>query len=119
MTSPLAAARFAVCLALALLAARPAAGAELPKPLVTGLKKPRSVAVGTDGRIFVTVAGEDGKDGTGAVLVVADGKATPFATGFDRPSGMVAFQGQLFVADAERVWRIDPTGKATVCADAS
>src|SRR5262249_1106847 len=68
---------------------------------------------------FVTVAGEDGKDGTGAVLVVADGKATPFATGFDRPSGMVAFQGQLFVADAERVWRIDPKGKATVFADAS
>src|SRR5262245_60074258 len=105
--------RIALFLTVALLiAVRPAAGAELPKPLVTGLKNPRSVAVGTDGRVFVAVAGEHGKPGDGAVLVVADGKATPFATGLDDPAGMVAFQGQLFVVDRDRVWRIDPKGKA-------
>ncbi len=48
-------------------AARDAAGQALPKPLVTGLKNPESVAVGADGRVYVTVIGEFDKDGDGAV----------------------------------------------------
>jgi glucose/arabinose dehydrogenase len=89
------------------------------KPLVAGLKNPESVAVGSDGRIYVSVIGEFDKDGDGAVMVVDQGKAVPFATGLDDPKGLAAFQEWLFVADKQRVWRIDRKGKATVFAAAS
>jgi glucose/arabinose dehydrogenase len=95
---------------------------ELPAPLVTGLKNPESVAAGPDGRIYVTCIGEFDKDGDGAVYVVDNGKAVPFATGLDDPRGLVAFQNQFqkgfYVADKQRVWRIDLKGKATVFAAA-
>jgi glucose/arabinose dehydrogenase len=85
---------------------------ELPKPLVTGLKNPESVAMGADGRIYVGTIGEFDKDGDGAVMVVNGGKATPFATGLDDPKGVVAVPEGLFVADKTRIWRIDRKGKA-------
>jgi len=94
------------------------AGDALPRPLVTGLKNPESVAVGSDGRIYVTEIGEFGKDGDGRVMVIVKGKAVPFATGLDDPKGMVAWQKWLFVTDNKRVWRIDLTGKAKVFAAA-
>ena len=83
-----------------------------PPPIITGLKNPESVAVGSDGRIYVTVIGEFDKDGDGAVMVIEDGKAVPFATGLDDPKGLAAYQDWLFVADKNKVWRIDKTGKA-------
>jgi glucose/arabinose dehydrogenase len=83
-----------------------AAAEPKPKPLVTGLSKPHSVAVGFDRRIYVTETG-------GRVVVIQDGKAVPFATELGSPRGIVAFQQWLFVADAKRVWRIDQKGKAT------
>lgn len=86
----------------------------LPKPLVSGLKNPESVVVGSDGRIYVSVIGEFDKDGDGAVMVVVDGKAVPFATGLDDPKGMVAGPEFLYVADKQRIWRIDRKGKADV-----
>jgi glucose/arabinose dehydrogenase len=92
--------------------------AALPKPLVTGLKNPESVAVGADGRIYVTVIGEFDTDGDGGVMVIKDGKALPFARGMDDPKGLVAFQGFLYCTDKTRVWRIDLRGKATVLAAA-
>ncbi|HEX3152059.1 MAG TPA: PQQ-dependent sugar dehydrogenase [Gemmataceae bacterium] len=90
--------------------------AELPKPMVTGLKNPESACIGMDGRIYVTIIGED-KDGDGSVAVIEGDKAVPFATGLDDPKGMVAFKQFLFVADKKKVVRIDPKGKVTVIAD--
>jgi glucose/arabinose dehydrogenase len=90
-----------------------------PQPLLTGLKSPASVAVGSDGRVYLTVAGEPGKDGSGAVLVVNGNKAAPFATGLDDPRGLAVYLEWLFVADKERVWRIDRTGKAEIFVAAS
>jgi hypothetical protein len=58
-------------------------GADLPKPLVTGMTNPESVCLGSDGRMYVTEIGEFGKDGDGQVSVIVDGKAKPFATGLD------------------------------------
>ena len=96
------------------------AGDKLPKPFVTGLKNPESVAVTFDGkayRIFVTEIGEFGKDGDGRVLLIDEnGKATPFATGLDDPKGMVAVGTTLFVADNKQVRKIDKDGKMTVFA---
>lgn len=89
------------------------------KPLATGLKNPESVAVGNDARIYISVIGEFDKDGDGAIMVIDKGKVAPFATGLDDPKGLVAFQGLLFVADKQRVWRIDAKGKADVFAAAT
>lgn len=93
------------------------ANGELPKPLLTGLKNPESVAVGGDGRIYVSVIGEFNKDGDGSIVVVQDGKAVPFAQGLNDPKGLIAFQGQLYVTDKTRVLRISKSGKVSVFAD--
>lgn len=102
---------------LTLTAATPAA--ELPKPLVTGLKNPESVAIGPDGRIYVSVIGEFDKDGDGSIVVIKDGKAETFCGGLDDPKGLVAFQQWLFVADKNRVLRIDKSGQAAPFAPAN
>src|SRR5439155_510432 len=107
------------CLAVVfLLAAQPAlAGDPAPKPLATGLQNPSSVAVGRDGRVYVAVVGEPDKEGTGEILVLdKEGKPAPFVKGLDEPRGLAAANNQpfLFVADKQRIWRIDPKGKATI-----
>jgi glucose/arabinose dehydrogenase len=88
-----------------------ASAAEPPKPMVTGLKNPQSVAVGTDGRIYIGQEGDKNKEGDAGILVVEDGKAAPFATGLISPRGMVAFQQWLFVVENDHVLRIDKKGK--------
>lgn len=101
----------AICVGIA----ASAVAAELPKPLVTGLKNPSSVCVGRDGRIYVSLIGETDKNGDGAVVVIgADGKAIPFATGLDDPKTLGAWNEWLFVTDNKRVWRIDAKGKTAV-----
>lgn len=108
-------------LALAGLSGIPAAllnAADLPKPLVTGLKTPESVCVGPGGAVYVTEIGEFGKDGDGRVSVVKDGAATAFATGLDDPKGIVAGPDALYVADKTKVVKISLTGKTMVLADA-
>ncbi|OWK39167.1 hypothetical protein FRUB_06249 [Fimbriiglobus ruber] len=88
-----------------------------PKPVTTGLKNPESVAVGDDGRVYVSEAGAPGTDGDGRILVLdKQGNAAPFATGFDDPKGIVTLQKWLFVADKKRVWRVDEKGQAKVLA---
>ncbi|HWB13625.1 MAG TPA: PQQ-dependent sugar dehydrogenase [Pirellulales bacterium] len=82
--------------------------------LAKDLKNPESVAIGWDGQIFVTAIGEFDKDGDGAVLVVSDNAAKPFAEGLDDPKGIVFTNDLLFVADKQRIWRIDAKGTATV-----
>jgi glucose/arabinose dehydrogenase/sugar lactone lactonase YvrE len=98
-------------LALLLLAA-PAAGAvELPKPAVGGLVNPESVAIGPDGKMYVSVIGEFDKDGDGAVVRIDDGKAVPVVPGLDDPKGIAFFQKFLFIADKKRVLRVDLSAK--------
>jgi glucose/arabinose dehydrogenase len=91
---------------------------KLPKPLVTGLKNPESVVIGPDGRTYVSTMGEVRKDGNGAIMVIENGKASPFATGLDHPQGMAVWDQSLFVVDMKRVWRIDKRGKTSVFAAA-
>ncbi|MBM4069194.1 MAG: hypothetical protein FJ271_09655 [Planctomycetes bacterium] len=104
-----------VCIAsLALCIPVARADEQRPRPLVTGLKNPESVAVGGDRRIYSTEIGEFGKDGDGRVLVLVKDKAVPFVTGLDDPKGMVFWVQWLFVTDNKRIWRIDAKGKAEV-----
>jgi glucose/arabinose dehydrogenase len=95
-----------------------AAAEQPPAPVVRDLKNPTGVTIDSAGRIYVSTAGEIGKDGDGAVLVIDKGKAMAFASGLDDPRGILARGEWLFVADNKRVWRIDRKGKASVFAAA-
>ena len=99
----------------ALLLAATSALAAPGKTLVSGLKNPESIAVSSDGRVFVTLIGEFDKNGDGSVGLLKDGKVVSFAEGFDDPKGMVSFFQWLFVADKNKIRRIDlKSGKADV-----
>jgi glucose/arabinose dehydrogenase len=92
---------------------------QTPQVVVSGLQSPESAVVDGQGRIYVSVIGEGGRDGDGSVVRIEQGKAVPFATGLDDPKGLVAHQQWFYVADKTRVWRIDSQGKAEVFAPAS
>lgn len=82
-------------LPLLLLAAPLRAADKPPRPLLTGLTNLRAVTAGPGGKIYITVAGDPAKPGSGAVLVVQDGKAMPFVEGLNSPSGITAFGDAL------------------------
>lgn len=88
-----------------------AAGEPKPKPLATGLDRLVAVAVGPDGRIYVAANDDNGKN---AILVLQQGKAVPFAAGFDFARSMAWYQKWLFVLDNHRIWKVDLKGKAEV-----
>lgn len=97
------------------------ASAEAPRT-VTGLVMPESVLVGADGRIYVSEIGGFGKDGDGRVSVIdpAKGVRTDWATtGLNDPKGLAERDGFIYVADNNRVLRIDRSGKVSVFAAAS
>jgi glucose/arabinose dehydrogenase len=109
-------------LALVLLAAPPAAAAELPKPLVEGLVNPESVAIGPDRKMYVSVIGEFDKDGDGSIVRIENGKAVPVVTGLDDPKGIAFFQNWLYIADKTKVLRVNVLAKepkAELVADAA
>ena len=88
--------------------------AEEPRT-VKGLTTARSLAVGTAGRVFVTLMGERNVPGDGAVAVVDErGKVKLFAVGLDDPRGLVIVRDDIFVADGQKVWRVDARGKPHV-----
>ncbi len=98
------------------------AAADKGKPWIEGLASPAAVAAGTDGRVYVSVIGEFGKEGDGVILVIDKDRAVPLVKGLDDPKGLAIWQQWLFVADRTRVWRIDtrnPRGKAQVFAAAN
>jgi glucose/arabinose dehydrogenase/DNA-binding beta-propeller fold protein YncE len=88
----------------------------VPRVLATGLKSPQSVAVDSDGRILVTVAGDAGRDGAGAILRIEGGKAQSFVAGLNDPKGMVAYHEWLFVVDKNRVLKVGRSGYMKVLA---
>ncbi|MDY3561921.1 PQQ-dependent sugar dehydrogenase [Gemmata sp. JC673] len=100
-------------LSLLLLLGAPAGAraAEPPKPLASGLAHPQSIAAAQDGRVFVSLAGEPGKDGDGSVAVIKDGKATPFVTGLNDPKGLALFRNWLYVVDKAGLLRVNVFGK--------
>ena len=98
------------------LAAAPLFAADLPKPLVTGLKSPESVCIGPDGLAYVTEIGDFDKDGDGQVSVIKDGKPVPFATGLNDPKGIVYFNKFFYVTDKTRVVKIGHDGKVATMA---
>ena len=108
---------------IAMLTVGSTAAFEMPvvTPLADGLKNPESVAVGdaaVNGRTVFTIVvseiGEFDKDGDGRVTIIDGAKKKPLAEGLDDPKGIVFVGEQLFVADKNRIWKIDKQGKASV-----
>jgi glucose/arabinose dehydrogenase len=92
----------------------------------TGLANPRWMAVAPNGDVFLAEPGIQQI----TLLHAADGKvvATPFATGFKTPHGLVLTKDALYVGDLMGVWRIPykpgdakagPRTKVTRAADLS
>jgi gluconolactonase len=86
--------------------------------IASGLASPESVALGQDGRLYVTQIGKSNVDGDGSLAVIEDGKPKIFAKGLDDPKGLVAFGSDFYIADKTRVWKIDASGAASVYAPA-
>ncbi|MFD0928532.1 SMP-30/gluconolactonase/LRE family protein [Methylophilus glucosoxydans] len=88
---------------------------------LSGFAMPESVFASPDGTLYVSEIGEFGKAGDGKITrIAADGTRTTLAEGLNDPKGLDLFNGQLYVADNDRVVRIDASnGKQTVVAAAS
>lgn len=82
-----------------------------PEDLIEGFSTPESVAVGPDGRYYVSNVGQPGQPGDGAIKVVKDRVVEDLATGLDDPKGVVIWEEQLYVADIDRVWQISLSGQ--------
>jgi sugar lactone lactonase YvrE len=86
--------------------------------LIADLPLPESAAVGSDGRIYVSTMGERDNLTDGAIVTIAEGKATTFASGLGDPKGIAFWKGDLYVSDRTKVWKIPPSGKPDVFAEA-
>jgi gluconolactonase len=100
-----------------------AAAAPLPgqEPrLIAGLKQPESVAIGPDGRVYVSETGEYEKANDGYISILEAGKLRRFAGGLDDPHGIKWYRDHLFVSDnMGMVWRIDARGNPERFVDAT
>ncbi|KKN36444.1 hypothetical protein LCGC14_0773560 [marine sediment metagenome] len=89
------------------------------KPL-TGLNMPESAVATLDGRVFITEIGEFNKQGDGKVSVVdSEGNKSTFATGLNDPKGIDIWNNELYIADVDRLVKVDMQGKVSVLADES
>jgi glucose/arabinose dehydrogenase len=88
---------------------------------LSGFVMPESVFATPEGVTYISEIGEFGKLGDGKITrIAADGKRTTMADGLNDPKGLDMFNGQLYVADMDRVVRIDAaSGAQTVIAAAS
>jgi len=86
---------------------------------VTGLAMPESALAGKDGRVYVSEIGVFGKDGDGLISVIdKQGQRQVFATGLDDPKGLAMIDADLYVADKQRIIKINPQGQTQVFAEA-
>lgn len=108
----------AAALLLATLVVGPVAAQDKAPSLATDLKNPESVAWLPDGRILISVIGEFGKDGDGAVLAWSPRGMQTLAEGLDDPKGLAVSQQAVFVTDKTVVRKLTLDGQTSVLAAA-
>jgi len=99
----------AVLLLVPRLGRTPTGGEGEPRVLAEGLLvTPESVAVGPDGKYYASNLGRPGKGGDGFIARVdpESGKFEKLAGGLDDPKGVAFWEGQLYIADLDKVWRV-------------
>ena len=88
--------------------------------IVTGLKQPESVAIGPDGKVYISETGEYEKANDGYISIFEAGKLRRFAEGLDDPHGIKWYRDHLYVSDnMGMVWRIDARGNPERFVDAT
>ncbi|HYF38818.1 MAG TPA: SMP-30/gluconolactonase/LRE family protein [Gemmatimonadales bacterium] len=88
--------------------------------IISGLKQPESVAVGTGGTVYVSETGEYEKANDGYISILDGAQLKRFATGLDDPHGIKWYRDHLFVADNMGIiWRIDSKGSPERFVDAT
>lgn len=86
---------------------------------VTGLERPESAVAHHDGRVFVSEIGEAEKDGDGRITAIQpDGSRDALAEFLDDPKGIDLWNNALYVADNDRLLKIDMNGDTMVFATA-
>lgn len=97
------------------------AAATADNTTLTGFAMPESVFAAPDGAVYVSEIGEFGKSGDGKITqITTDGTRKSLADGMNDPKGLDMFNGQLYVADVDRVVRVDAqSGQQTVVAATS
>ena len=100
-------------------AASPASAAN--NTTLSGFQMPESVFAAPDGATYITEIGEFGKPGDGKITRISqDGSRKALAEGLNDPKGLDMFDNQLYVADMDRVVRVDAqSGQQTVFAATS
>lgn len=73
----------------------------------SGLTQPRFMDLAPNGDVFLS------EPNAGQVTLLHEGKASVFASGFDKPHGLVFRDGALYVGDLMGAWRVEvKDGKA-------
>jgi glucose/arabinose dehydrogenase len=85
---------------------------------LSGFALPESAVATVDGRVFITEIGEFGKAGDGKVIIVnKDGTRDVLTEGLTDPKGMDLWNGAFYIADVDKVIKVDMAGKVTTVAD--
>lgn len=85
---------------------------------VAGLAMPESAVAHPDGRVFISEIGEFGQGGDGQISIInTDGSKSILAAGLNDPKGIDLFNNELYVADINKVLKIDMAGHVEVLAD--
>lgn len=83
--------------------------------IISGFVSPESVVQDAKGDIYVSEIGEFNKDGDGKITRISiDGKLSTFASGMDDPKGLILVGKSLYVADKNRILKVEQDGNWTV-----
>ncbi len=80
---------------------------------LTGLKRPESVLPTSKG-IFISDIGEFGRDEDGKVFRMVGDTLKKFAEKLNDPKGLAYFDGYIYVADVNKIWRLKENEKSVV-----
>lgn len=84
-----------------------------------GFETPESVAQGPDGRYYVSNIGGFNVNDDGTIKVIDGDSIHVFADGLDDPKGLAFHDGDLYVTDKTKIWRIDTNGNKEIFVDST